>query len=194
MTPARRGALDQLAERLLDSHAAGAVERCHGIRHHGSYPVSSHSWGVAMLIWYIWPERFLTLVVHALAHDIPELWTGDIPSPTIRELRVDEKIAEMETAIFTRLRLPNYSTALQGDDLAALLFCDRLEFLLWAHDQRELGNRRVERSITTVTRYLQDSMASTPAPAADLFGILVDRRATQGAPSFSLSQVMKKVD
>lgn len=192
MTPEQRKTLDQLASRLLDAHNAGATERCHALPHHGSYSVAAHSWGVAMLLWYIWPERFHVLGVHALAHDVPELWTGDIPSPTIRSLGIEEKLGLVEEAVFRRLELPCYVTDLSPEDRQRLLFCDRLEFMLWAHDQQDLGNRRMEQCLHKVRQYLVASMADVPAPAGDFFQVLCERRNLYASPSFNIASLHKE--
>ena len=71
----------QVLRNIIQSRCGGRVERCHVIPHLGSYSNASHSWGVAMLMHYLWPKDFPRLAIYCLSHDIPEAWTGDIPAP-----------------------------------------------------------------------------------------------------------------
>lgn len=127
-------------KRLIRIRTGGGVERCHGVRHQGSYRVDSHSWGVAMLMLVIWPDDFPRLAIYCLSHDVPEAWVGDIPAPTKKycpEIKIP--VNRMERGIFNLLSLP------VDDDLAPLdkrklRACDTPELYLWAKEQVHGGN------------------------------------------------------
>lgn len=154
-------------ERVVRARTGGGVERCHGIRHQGSYSVAAHSWGVAMLMYQLWPEDFPRLASYCLAHDVPEAWVGDIPAPT-KKFSSEIKAAcdLMERKIFERLELP-CDQDLDPEDARKLKACDGLELYLWTCEQITAGNRHAE----CVARELEAWWDATPMPeeADDLF-------------------------
>ena len=147
-------------ERITAIRTGGGVERCHGIRHQGSYSVAAHTWGILTLIYALWPGDFPRLAASVLFHDVPEAWTGDIPAPTKRyNGAVRAAIASMEDTILARLKLPNVDD-LCLHDLARVKAADRLELYFWAKEQQAEGNRHAE----TVLRELDTFFAEEPLP------------------------------
>jgi len=133
-----------LAKRIIDARCGGHVERCHVIPHQGSYNNAAHSWGVAMLMYALWPEDFERLALICLTHDIPEGWTGDPPSflfDHLPELRA--AVSDVEGTVSNSLRLPS-EVGLDPIDRAKLKACDRLELYLWCREQKAFGNTFVE--------------------------------------------------
>lgn len=63
---------------LMDS---GEVLRFHSSPGITKQKVSEHSWGVAMLCQYLYPEGSKDLLLAAMTHDCAEIKTGDIPAP-----------------------------------------------------------------------------------------------------------------
>lgn len=157
---------NELARRVVQSRAGGRVERCHGLPHNGSYNNAAHSWGVAMLMLQLWPDSFPRLAAVCLAHDVPEAWTGDIPSPTIRFAPPGFKkaIAEMEVRLLEDLGLPNEHD-LTGEDYAKVKACDRLELYLWCREQVDMGNRFAMEFLNELDRYLEQSVLPAAADA-----------------------------
>ena len=131
-----------LITRIKAVREAGLVERCHTVRHNSSYNNAQHQYGVASLCHLLFPEH-PHLVGYALFHDVAERWTGDIPSPVLKnqpELKkhlslVDEKIASW-------LNLPCEHT-LTGDEFRMLKAADSLELWLWACEEIRSGNLEV---------------------------------------------------
>lgn len=145
-----------IAHFIVQSRAGGRTERCHNIPHHGSYNVAAHSWGVAMLLYYIWPEDFPRLVIYCLAHDVPEAWVGDIPSPTLTYTPgLKSSIEQLEIAILHKIGLKS-TTELPKEDQEKIRACDQLEFWLWAKEQQAHGNKYVQEAITEVERYFRE--------------------------------------
>ena len=126
--------MSEQLNRILQARAGGAVQRCHTVRHFGSYSVAEHSWGVAMLVLQLYPEHFTALAAYALVHDVPEGLTGDIPSTA----KADDGM--LDDAINRRFGLPSTSE-LNPIRHAILKSCDRLELYLWAYEQAAMGNR-----------------------------------------------------
>lgn len=146
-----------LCSHILQTRAGGRVERCHTIPHHGSYSNAAHSWGVAMLLWHIWPEHFPGLVSYALAHDVPEAWAGDIPAPVLRHVPgVREMVTTLEVQLSASLDLPSEHD-LSTSELEMLKACDRLEFWLWCREQASMGNLHAAEAQTEVETYLRDN-------------------------------------
>lgn len=150
-------ALKAMCDNIVQSRSGGRVERCHGLAHQGSYSNAMHQWGVAMLMWYIWPEDFPRLALHCLTHDVPEAWVGDIPAPTMRYVPgVKDSLSKIETNLNRAIGLPS-EFELSPDDYAKLKACDRLEFWLWSMEQVHLlGNRFAAEGLTEVERFFTE--------------------------------------
>ena len=145
-----------IARQLIQARGGGRVERCHGIAHHGSYSNAAHSWGVAMLMWYLWPEDFPRLAIFCLSHDVPEAWVGDIPAPTMRYVPgLKEKLADIEDDLNKQCGLPG-EHELSEDDHAKMKACDRLDFYLWCRDQESMGNKFAAEALKEIERYFKE--------------------------------------
>jgi 5'-deoxynucleotidase YfbR-like HD superfamily hydrolase len=132
---------DKLVNNLLNILEGGDVKRYHTLPTIGEQTVANHSWGVAMILNWLDPNISKIAVLKALAHDVAEKQTGDIPAPTKwnnrslakrlsaferrieKELGVDYKIPEKEKVLFK-----------QADVFELLLYCVK---------QRSLGNVNV---------------------------------------------------
>mgnify|MGYP001821227318 CR=1 FL=1 len=60
---------------------AGRVMRYHAAPIDKKQSVAEHSWGVAVCILKLWPDTGKDLLLHAILHDIAEVYTGDVPAP-----------------------------------------------------------------------------------------------------------------
>jgi len=169
--------MNNIVKKIIQARAGGAVERCHSIRHLGSYSVAVHSWGVAMLLHYLFPASFDHLVLVCLTHDVPEAWVGDIPSPTLRHMEgMAEKLVPIEAALSRSLDLPAESD-LSFEEFTILKACDRLEFYLWCREQLLFGNEFVEEGLDEVTKYLNKT--SLPGSAAQTFWINIQEESVK---------------
>lgn len=148
--------MQETAKDVIQSRCGGAVERCHGIRHQGSYSNAAHSWGVAMLMWYLWPEDFPRLGIYCLTHDVPEAWVGDVPAPTCRYVPdLKPNLAKLEDELNRSMGLPPEGE-LGELDHAKLKACDRLEFYLWCREQLTMGNQMAQEGLTEIRRYFRE--------------------------------------
>jgi hypothetical protein len=151
-----RGGWGPIADMVIQSRSGGAVERCHGIPHQGSYSNAAHSWGVAMLMWYLWPDDFPRLAAYCLSHDVPEAWVGDSPAPVGRYVPgFKNEVGKLETRINHSLGLPAEHD-LDELDFAKLKACDRLEFWLWSKEQLLRGNLYAQEGLTEIERYFDE--------------------------------------
>lgn len=154
-------------DRALQLRTGGHTERCHGIRHSGSYSVARHSWGVAMLMHCIWPEHFERLALVCLTHDVPEAWVGDVPAPTKRySPAIKAEMARLERIRFQALDLP-VDDDLPPEDRERVKTCDLLELYLWAVEEVVGGNRHAACVAREVERYAEE--VPFPQPAAELY-------------------------
>jgi 5'-deoxynucleotidase YfbR-like HD superfamily hydrolase len=154
-------------ERITAIRTGGEVERCHGIRHQGSYSNAAHTWGVLVLLHVLWPEDFPRLAAAVLYHDVPEAWVGDIPAPTKRYNQVVKMALElMEYDIFKMLGLPD-ADALPPPDLAKVKAADRLELYFWAKEQVAQGNQHAEGVLKELDQFFE--LDGLPEPAGQLY-------------------------
>lgn len=150
----------EIARDIIESRAGGRVERCHTVPHLGSYSNAAHSWGVAMLMHYIWPKDFPRLALACLSHDVPERTVGDIPSPTFKFLpELRRKLNAIEDRVNVLLGLPEL-LLLSEEDHRKLKICDHLELWLWSHEQILMGNQFAQECVTTIENY----WSSDPLP------------------------------
>lgn len=130
-----------LLERIVKLRTGGTVERCHGIVHQGSYSVATHTWGVLVLLYVLYPEDYARLSPAVLFHDVPEAWVGDIPASTKKYApAVKSECDRMEREIFAWLEVPA-DCNLASEDKAKVKACDTLELYIWAAEQVYGGNR-----------------------------------------------------
>lgn len=145
--------MSKLLENIVKSRCGGRVERCHTIPHHGSYSNAAHSWGVAMLMYYLFPEDYPRLSIYCLTHDIGEGWMGDIPAPAKWALGDAAKVIEgIENDLIEEAGCPR-EDSLSSADLEKLKTCDRLELYIWCHEQCDLGNTNVWDCIAALEEY-----------------------------------------
>lgn len=164
--PARQYDWQYMLHRQLDIRTGGEVQRCHGVRHRGEYSVAQHSWGVAMLMWELWPADFRRLAQHCLFHDVPEAWVGDIPAPTKRyDPAVRQGVKALERDVASYLDIP-WDGDLPAEDRVKLSACDRLELYLWACEQMTEGNLHAQCVRDELDTFFEET--PLPSPASQL--------------------------
>lgn len=121
-------------------YRAGSVERFHTVRTHHRQTIADHSWGVLMIILAVC-EPSPKLVLAALAHDLAESVTGDVPatakwmSPSLgRELESLEQRFNLEHDIFPDL------TPLE---LRILKWADMAELVMYCEQEIRMGNQSI---------------------------------------------------
>lgn len=132
--------------RIHATREGGAVERCHGTPHHGSYSVGLHTFNAVSLLLLLHPAPSLDLIKTVQWHDVAERWLGDVPSPAKSVAHgFVEPYAQAEERVLYQLGLCRLGCDLPADDLNWLKAVDILELWLWTADQLLLGNRNVAR-------------------------------------------------
>ena len=126
-------------DRIRHVRQAGRIARCHLWPKAEPYLNSQHSWGVCVLTRMLWPGE-PHLLDFALFHDIPEVSTGDIPSPSITRLGIEEQLEREDRRVMGALRLPD-EHALSSEDWKKLRAADSLDLWLWCWDEEAMGNQ-----------------------------------------------------
>lgn len=149
--------------KVLATREGGAVERCHGMPHHGSYSVGLHSYNALSLLLILHPDPgpSMALIKAVLWHDVPERWMGDIPRPAkwaSPELELAER--ELEERLTRALDL--HDGVWSDHDQQWLAAVDIVEMYIWCLDQIELGNRHAERMRGKISRLINQRTVKMP--------------------------------
>jgi 5'-deoxynucleotidase YfbR-like HD superfamily hydrolase len=126
--------------KLFSIYEAGAVRRYHAKRVTVDQTVADHSWGViVVLMWLYYPNLPpVKLFQLAAMHDVPEAVTGDIPAPAKwRSAALSEALTLLENEVLSEygLTLDDY-----GND-PVLMFADNAELVMHCVSELRLGNR-----------------------------------------------------
>lgn len=150
-------------ETFMQIHDAGRTIRFHTIRFMRFQNVAEHSWNVAQIIRYVWPDCSKELILAALDHDVAERWSGDIPSPfkqMVPEIRPILDKFEKEKNLDLGLMC---STSLTEQEKKQLLIADIIDFILACRDEFMMGN--THRDLTEVSargiKYLGKALSET---------------------------------
>lgn len=138
---------DQLSD-ILDG---GVIQRYHlkGKRMLTEQNVAEHSWRMAAVLFYLWPDTRAALLWALLFHDVSERVTGDVPANIKRvSPAIAEAVNHVSTAEEVRLGI---RFALFPEEAKMLSWIDRYEGALHCCDELEMGNRKI---IPTLLRYL----------------------------------------
>lgn len=155
---------------------AGNIIRSHTNAQHGQKTVAEHTYNLVNIILLLHPAPSMNLVKAAMWHDVPERFTGDLPSP-IKQLNPDlgETLHKIEHGIVKSFGL---EVPLNADEKKWLKAADRLEYLLWAQEQIEMGNSTVEHAINYAHKWLVENApneisnyVSTPKPVVSFTDI-----------------------
>ena len=126
------------------------VQRWGILRRSRAQNVPEHSYYVALYAietarFIEWEGDMARMMHHALAHDIPEVWTGDVPGPSKRQI-VDRQLLFAFEEDRMRCILPTHAGAYGETDpeiKAIVAFADVLEAVLYLADEFNMGNRSV---------------------------------------------------
>lgn len=130
---------------------AGAVKRYHVKRTHRTQTIADHTFGMLMLVKQVATDSLLsggTLYEAILHHDLPELFTGDIPAPI---KRVHPELGPLMDSIEEELKPLHEEFNLTSEQGALLKWADRMELVLWCLEEFRMGNTYTK---TTVARGL----------------------------------------
>lgn len=131
-----------------DPRRSGSVTRYHTWPRIKEQTVAEHSWNVQRILLSIYPEAPRHLIVHAMVHDLGEVYTGDIPFPVkLRNPELKKIMDDMETSAHLRMCFTwGVPAPIQLSELDKKIFkcADYIEMWEWAMDELSLGNRMAE--------------------------------------------------
>lgn len=129
-------------DKIQAIRAGGAVKRHHTMPTVGEDTNAQHTYNCLNLLFQLHPEPTMGLVKAMLWHDVPEVFTGDIPSPVKRfSDKIGRGVKELEDQIERALEI---HVDLTPEEKAWLKGIDRAEFIVWAEDQVLRGNYSAE--------------------------------------------------
>lgn len=159
--------LSQTIDRIKAAREAGQVNRAHVVPYIGSYNNAQHSYGVATLIYLLWPNK-THLLPHALFHDVPERWTGDVPAQVLRtNPALRQMYVQMELCITRAAQFP-FEHTLPPEDWWILKSADRIELWLWTYEQERMGNKEIMGIRAALEKVFEDTWNDMPVEAQNL--------------------------
>jgi len=109
---------------------SGEIRRYHATPGVPTQSLSTHQWGVAMLLQKFYPHESKEVLLYALTHDVAESATGDMPAPVKRAnprlktiLEVMEERVEEELGIASSLTLEQYQKVKVCDIIESMWYC-----------------------------------------------------------------------
>lgn len=127
-----------------DPRVAGDITRYHSWPRIKEQTVASHTWQTIRILLTIWPDCPRKLIIHAMFHDIGEMY-GDIQWPwkhRVPELKEGSKKAEeMIHAKMTELWDIPPPVVLTAYEHEVFKICENLEMWEWALFEINLGNK-----------------------------------------------------
>lgn len=149
------------AEQLRRMIDTGSVTRYH--TNAGSFiktqDLAQHCYGVFWLCYALTFHNPSTrLLVCAMAHDAGERKTGDMPSPTKRELNVGEQMDAMEAAFLQEVCGYKIGVPLTENESKILGLADSLDGVLRCQCEAMLGNRAHLRVLNNFVNYTREKI------------------------------------
>ena len=153
---------------------AGAVKRYHTSATIRTQDIAAHSWHVAQIIIYIYPQARADLLKAALDHDIGELYTGDIPAPF--KWDNPELATQIKSVEATYVHTIGSGVVLSEVEQQVLDFADMLDCLLWCNEELRMGNTHVQEIYNNAKKSLADRWCPS-LEAQELLNSCVEPRA-----------------
>lgn len=149
--------------RLLDLVLKGGrVTRFHTKSFLKAETNAEHSFLVAWVAWWmVGGTPTANLLMAALAHDLPEYLTGDVPSPVKRQL--GGVLDGVESKVFAAAGVLPYTELLEGDEPKALKFADLCAGWLKCVYEVQLGNSTLAHTRTRYAEYM-GALVATMTP------------------------------
>lgn len=165
---------EELIVRLNFIDRGRSTRRFHAMEMLDHQRVDAHSFGVAAFTTIIVPncdwERRARLLLAAMAHDLPEHITGDIPGPAKRILSMREHLHAYEEALLGDAGL---LVRLDERDQRVLNIADSADGVAHCIAERRKGNTNARRAFLNYWDYLNDEqklfnpLLSTSAPVEE---------------------------
>lgn len=119
----------------------GETQRFHTALTIQSDTVGHHSFGVAWMVWMLMESTpSMHLIMAALAHDLPEHHTGDIPGPAKRSMGIREQMHTEESILLTKAGM---DFSLTSEENRVLKMADSMDGMIFCVRERGMGNQEI---------------------------------------------------
>jgi len=148
------------AERLELTRQGGTVKRSHTNFIHQPENNAEHTYNMLNIILILHPNPSVDLIKAASWHDVPERFTGDIPSPAKRLFpKLKEASLEAEKRIAKQF---NFDVVLSDDELNWLKAADKLEYMMHCAEEIARGNAMARVRMDRVKEDILTNNATPP--------------------------------
>lgn len=156
---------------------AGAVRRYHVQRTLRQQTIAEHTFGMLMLIKQVRAGTFISPALYdaVLHHDLPELFTGDMPAPI---KRAHPDLGPLMDSIEEGLAPLYLEPDLDAEDTALLKWADRMELVLWCLEEIKMGNTHCHAMVKRGLGWILNSVI--PPCAVDLTAGVVEAAQQMG--------------
>jgi 5'-deoxynucleotidase YfbR-like HD superfamily hydrolase len=151
---------EEKIRRISNVLESGEVQRFHAVPSVPAQSVAQHAWGVAVLVTFVKKDPRPDLIIHALSHDMAELYTGDIPFTTKREVPGMNELLDVAERTYCQNELFDLPRITKAEKLA-LKLCDMLEGLRWTKLNERNGFNVHTRWARAIQTLLLDPLTAT---------------------------------
>jgi 5'-deoxynucleotidase YfbR-like HD superfamily hydrolase len=158
--------LIQRSARVLRYHTEDTLQK---------QTVGEHTY---LVMWWVWVlsggAPSAALLMAALAHDTPEVVTGDVPAPTKRRVGLRQAYEAMEDDVYEAIGYA--APALSTQERKLLKLADLLEGLMFCVSEIERGNRMILSVLRNYHNYIVEhtTLEDRTGPVAEALA-LADR-------------------
>ena len=142
-------------KKLMNFITAGAdVKRFHTVNTINTETVGHHSHGVALMCFFFTDIPSNELLKAALFHDLAEQYTGDIPSPAKRELKISKEFSDLENSLLlaNNVVMPELTT----EETRILKLSDIAHGALFCLKEMRMGNTPMWDIFNRYIQYAED--------------------------------------
>lgn len=160
-----------IIEQALALREGGQTQRCHTMQYMGPYNVAIHSYNALSLLLLLYPKHpSLNLIKAVLWHDVPERWTGDVPTPAkLANPFLKEILGTLEQRIFNDIGIGGLFKCLKGEEKRWLDAVDLLELFMWVQEQMKMGNSIVDSVLAQILKIVENNRSSIPKEVLSFF-------------------------
>lgn len=158
-----------LVQKALALREGGQVIRAHTMPYVGAYNVAIHSYNAVSLLLLLYPGQPRVELIRAVMwHDVPERWTGDVPSPAKwSSSDLKEVLDNLEQKILDTLGEGELFTNLTFQESYWLTAVDLLELWMWGQDQAAMGNYAANKLMYRVFELIKSKWERIPKEVQD---------------------------
>ena len=168
--------MSSLTERFNFCYRGESTKRFHTIRTIGQNTVGEHSFQMIWLLWLLTEGKpNYDLLLAAMAHDMAEHLTGDMPAPTKRLAHIGKAFGAYEDRLLAEQGL---DMPLSPTKARLLKLADRLSGMLFCVTERDMGNRNMDECFRNFRAYAGE-LSPFNTREEEVFNIICDKWESQ---------------